>query len=474
MTEKNIAMIGITKLISIWNAIWNFLLLPEIIISQTDTSSTGIYQMQSKVRSLVPVLTERSDYFSYYRVNLYRSSCPLWENDNAMCSNQGCAVKSLNEIEIPKVWKKLSDFEPHSKKNDTKCNWKYNPDLDYCYLDNSTSPDEYVYVSLVQNPERFTGYAGDHSAAIWRSIYEQNCFVVDDDDNPSEQPKSNALFRPNQIPLNLFTENHDDTSLSPSVACLEKRMFNRIISGFHASISTHVCQNYYDVEEQRWTQNLDWWRAKVGSFPDRIENIFFNYALLHQALVQIATQMKNITSDSSFTFCPTDKDVDWRTHTAFEQLVYHAYQDRHVINREQFFADEEAKRFKDSFRKHFRDISRIMDCVGCDKCRLWGKVQITGYGTALKLLLEPETQLSDLRPEEVVALVNTFDRISHSVEATFWFSLKAKTNDTLDAIKALIYKTYRSPSKEILAFFIDQTWYLFYALFFICNVPRVI
>jgi phosphoribosylaminoimidazole-succinocarboxamide synthase len=31
-------------------------------------------------------------------------------------------------------------------------------------------------------------------------------------------------------------------------------------------------------------------------------------------------------------------------------------------------------------------VSRIMDCVGCDKCRLWGKLQISGLGTALKVL----------------------------------------------------------------------------------------
>ena len=29
-----------------------------------------------------------------------------------------------------------------------------------------------------------------------------------------------------------------------------------------------------------------------------------------------------------------------------------------------------------------------MDCVGCDKCRLWGKIQTTGLGTALKVLFE--------------------------------------------------------------------------------------
>jgi len=29
-------------------------------------------------------------------------------------------------------------------------------------------------------------------------------------------------------------------------------------------------------------------------------------------------------------------------------------------------------------------ISAIMDCVGCEKCRLWGNPQVLGLGTALK------------------------------------------------------------------------------------------
>lgn len=43
---------------------------------------------------------------------------------------------------------------------------------------------------------------------------------------------------------------------------------------------------------------------------------------------------------------------------------------------------------KDEFKNHFRNVSRIMDCVGCDKCRLWGKVQTSGLGTAFKILFE--------------------------------------------------------------------------------------
>lgn len=43
---------------------------------------------------------------------------------------------------------------------------------------------------------------------------------------------------------------------------------------------------------------------------------------------------------------------------------------------------------KEEFKTHFRNVTRIMDCVGCDKCRLWGKVQTTGIATALKILFE--------------------------------------------------------------------------------------
>ena len=43
---------------------------------------------------------------------------------------------------------------------------------------------------------------------------------------------------------------------------------------------------------------------------------------------------------------------------------------------------------QNEFKSHFRNISRIMDCVGCDKCKLWGKLQVIHYHQVL-VLLEP-------------------------------------------------------------------------------------
>lgn len=33
-----------------------------------------------------------------------------------------------------------------------------------------------------------------------------------------------------------------------------------------------------------------------------------------------------------------------------------------------------------------------MDCVGCEKCRLWGKLQVLGLGTALEILFSVDGQ----------------------------------------------------------------------------------
>jgi len=40
-----------------------------------------------------------------------------------------------------------------------------------------------------------------------------------------------------------------------------------------------------------------------------------------------------------------------------------------------------------SYQKYIHNISRLMNCVECEKCRLFGKMQTYGIGTALKILL---------------------------------------------------------------------------------------
>ncbi|GJW76142.1 endoplasmic reticulum oxidoreductin-1-like protein [Tanacetum coccineum] len=48
----------------------------------------------------------------------------------------------------------------------------------------------------------------------------------------------------------------------------------------------------------------------------------------------------------------------------------------------------------------------LMDCVGCEKCCFWGKLQVLGLGTALKIFLQRN---------EVIALINLLNRLSESL-----------------------------------------------------------
>jgi hypothetical protein len=77
-----------------------------------------------------------------------------------------------------------------------------------------------------------------------------------------------------------------------------------------------------------------------------------------------------------------------------------------------------------------------MDCVGCEKCRLWGKLQILGLGTALKILFSVEGQDSsahklDLQRNEVIALVNLLSRLSESLELVHEMAHVAKHSNSL-------------------------------------------
>lgn len=135
------------------------------------------------------------------------------------------------------------------------------------------------------------------------------------------------------------------------------------------------------------------------------------------------------------------------------------------VQGEKMFADEDQS-LKEEFKARFRNISRIMDCVGCEKCRLWGKLQISGIGTALKILFsfsdDPETirrQARELRRTELVSLWNALGRLSESLQAVEGFR-KMRSNE-INAEPSLLvmfwrYEWFVTTIIPILALF----WYI--------------
>lgn len=183
----------------------------------------------------------------------------------------------------------------------------------------------------------------------------------------------------------------------------------------HASISTHLCYDYLNQTTGQWGPNLACYEERLHGHPDRISNLYFNYALVLRAVAKVRNAL------TSYTYCSGDPEQDSMTKEKVLALADQISRGPKIYDESLMFRDPSIVGLKEDFRNRFRNVSRTMDCVGCDKCRLWGKLQTAGYGTALKILFEfnekDNSQNPPLRRTELVALVNTLDRISHSLSA---------------------------------------------------------
>ncbi|USP77224.1 hypothetical protein yc1106_04498 [Curvularia clavata] len=447
-----------------------FQISPGAIVSDACASYSTLEQLNDAIHPYLNSITQNTDFFSHYRLSLYSKKCPFWDDENGMCGNVACAVNTLeNEDDIPLVWraKELGKLEgptaqhPGKKQQrekpkrplqgelgedvDESCVVEYDDECDerdYCVPDDESATAKGDYVSLVDNPERFTGYAGVGAQQVWEAIYRENCFSKPPKISPatggSSPPNSpfggfgnqEQLQAANQL-RNVMQEQGQKQKFQSAIAqgsvvksldpvefdntCLEKRVFHRVISGMHASISTHLCWDYLNQTTGQWGPNLACYEERLHKYPERISNIYFNYALVMRAVGKIKRHI------SDYSFCSEDPEQDLRTKNSVLRLASAIPSGPEIFDETVMFQDPDTVALKEDFRNRFRNVSRIMDCVGCDKCRLWGKLQTNGYGTALKVLFEFDENDSSkdppLRRTELVALINTMNRLSHSLSA---------------------------------------------------------
>ncbi|KDQ57844.1 hypothetical protein JAAARDRAFT_130189 [Jaapia argillacea MUCL 33604] len=360
----------------------------------------------------------KTPFFKYFRVDLYRE-CPFW-HENGLCMNRECSITTVDESEIPEKWRAaaLSEVEMPSEDQRKTMPGCYYRDCDFCYLDDMTEGD---YVDLSRNPERFTGYIGPSAHRVWNAIYQENCFGIPEINSPTGKTRTHDSFT-DPLP--------QDELESGGGQCLEKKVYYKIISGLHASITTHICAEYFNQTTGEWGPNLDCFANRVAAHPERLQYIYFNTVLLLRAVSRIGPYL------SEYDYCSSGThEEDLETLTKLGKVIDIA-QTVGKFDESVLFQGEDADILKDEFKAHFRNVTRIMDCVGCDKCRLWGKVQTTGVATALKILfeldeaaLDPKSNLNLLSRSEVVALVTTLYRFSESLHAVNDFRrIWAETN----------------------------------------------
>ncbi|KAI1436889.1 endoplasmic oxidoreductin [Xylaria sp. CBS 124048] len=432
---------------------------PKSIVSDACVSYQTLQALNEKVKPAIDELTKETDFFSYYRLNLYNKKCPFWDDENGICGNIACAVDTIeNQEDIPTIWRasELGKLEGPSARHPGKKLQKEKPqrplegllgenvgescvveyddecdERDYCVPEDETAASKGDYVSLVHNPERFTGFAGEGAKMVWDAIYRENCFQKSSFPQSASLGTSSLLQGPAAQDFRnvlqsaerheIYKQHHQDpsisfaqTSLENEDECLEKRVFYRIVSGMHSSISTHLCWDFLNQTTGEWQPNLNCYTERLLSHPERISNLYFNYALLTRAVAKLGPYLQ------AYTFCTGEPDQDAATKAKVLAVTEASSSIPQIFDESLMFKNGEGPSLKEDFRNRFRNVSRIMDCVGCDKCRLWGKLQTSGYGTALKVLFETDNdsaKVPDLKRTELVALFNTYARLSSSVEA---------------------------------------------------------
>ena len=407
-------------------------------------------------------------YFRYFRYNAGRP-CPFFSGQADRCASENCVVRSCVDEEVPPGIKGHHHAPPsnHNKYSEeanlegSSCGqssskgdnsdrvddtlsaetradlveWQAHDDreleaMNFCDMEDDADPcPECNYVDLTLNPERYTGYSGEASRRIWRAIYEENCF----------RPPGAAASKTTSFSEAFLQDSLDEL-------CLEKRAFYRAVSGLHASITIHLCANYlldrgpvpeapFTDSSGRWGPNLEEFERRFdpqrtnGQGPYWLRNLYFVYLLELRALTKVAPYLERQP------FYTGREEEDKETRIAVRELLNLLRSFPDQFDESVMFAGTGAA-LKSEFREHFLNITRIMDCVGCAKCRLWGKLQVAGLGTALKILFAngetrvpvatgtegDEVASADLLVDfrltrnEIVALFNAFGRISTSIQ----------------------------------------------------------
>lgn len=169
------------------------------------------------------------------------------------------------------------------------------------------------FVDLIENPEKFTGYAGTSAHRVWSTIYNENCFGISELSLLSSQNTERV-----SLPDTMMGVLREEGAIpAPSEECLEKRVYYKIISGLHASISTHLCHEFFNQSTGEWVSsrniftrifvlmilikgpNLQCFVSRVASHPERLQYIYFDTVLVLRAMARLGPYL------SAYDYCST-------------------------------------------------------------------------------------------------------------------------------------------------------------------------
>eukprot|EP01055_Gregarina_sp_Pseudo9_P000211 Gregarina_sp_Pseudo_9__210@NODE_1137_length_1848_cov_97_808734_g1064_i0_p1_GENE_NODE_1137_length_1848_cov_97_808734_g1064_i0NODE_1137_length_1848_cov_97_808734_g1064_i0_p1_ORF_typecomplete_len576_score201_94ERO1/PF04137_15/3e81CbtA/PF09490_10/17CbtA/PF09490_10/3_3_NODE_1137_length_1848_cov_97_808734_g1064_i0491728 len=368
-------------------------------------------EIVEEARRILPLLDELAEtkFFRIFKIDLGQE-CPFWARADLCSSPTGsCAVCECTPDQIPLPWKqkpiehfvdrRLYEQEEVSPWLDPRNTGLGLPgaagEAETGFLDllSGQASDQSSYVDLSLNPPGFTAYKGRN---IWGLIYKENCLRDNGGDGVSGAETAFSTTAPGQ--------------------CTEEEFFEKMISGLQTAIMTLASEynaplgwsvpiplsaktraNQRGQLAPRHFYNLDLFRWRVAPNRQWIENLYLDFSLLLRTLSRVSGVVESCP-------CYTGTEVE-DSHTKGRLT--------HLLEVVQQSPSGDARRFPQALfqRKQalaiqqFTNISRIFDCIECEKCRLHGKVKLAALQVAVKAGSNA-APVRSLERNEITALLN--------------------------------------------------------------------
>jgi hypothetical protein len=114
-----------------------------------------------------------------------------------------------------------------------------------------------------------------------------------------------------------------------------------------------------------YSSNLEEFERRVNQYPERIHNFYFLFTFYIRALQKISNFL------NVYDFSTGNKTEDHKTKDLVNELLNSKILCKPTFDESILFQKKENRYVLQQMKHHFRNISTLMNCVACEKCKLW-------------------------------------------------------------------------------------------------------
>lgn len=166
-------------------------------------------------------------------------------------------------------------------------------------------------------------------------------------------------------------------------------ILSKMISGVHYSIMIHMSIFYKYIFNEYWSNPLLYSHKRNETY---YQNLLFAYTMVIKAIKRL---------NNNYFKCSLQ--LDGNDQKILKDLIEQVQGQDYDLPTGLRLGD---------YQKKFKKIFDILNCIECDKCKLWGMIQFDGVKTALDIISGKTTQL---KGRELVNLFQLFNKLGSSL-----------------------------------------------------------